>query len=147
MILVEEIRGRLSSDESRRVERVALGWEDRLRSRQRVRTDSGTELGVKLPTGQPLREDDILFEDAERVVVVVAIPEDVLVLYAESETEMGRLCYQVGNRHAPICVQDGRVLTPYDSVLEAYFVKMGVRCEKANEPFTHDFGAFHSHHH
>ena len=147
MILVEEIRGRLSSDESRRVERVALGWEDRLRSRQRVRTDSGAEIGVKLPTGQPLREGDILFEDEERVVVVAAIPEDVLVLYAESETEMGRLCYQVGNRHAPICVQDGRVLTPYDSVLEAYFVKMGVRCEKTKEPFTHDFGAFHSHHH
>ena len=147
MILVEEIRGRLSPDESRRVEHVALGWEDRLRSRQRVRSDSGTELGVKLPTGQPLREDDILFEDELRVVAVAAIPEDVLVLHAESEREMGRLCYQVGNRHAPICVQDGRVLTPYDSVLEAYFVKMGVRCEKATEPFTHDFGAFHSHHH
>ncbi len=147
MILVEEIRGRLCADEQRRVERVALGWEDRLRSRQRVRTDTGTELGVKLPTGQPLKENDILFEDEERVVVVAAIPEDVLVLYAESGTDMGRLCYQVGNRHAPICVQDGRVLTPYDSVLEAYFAKMGVRCEKTKEPFTHDFGAFHSHHH
>lgn len=147
MILVEEIRGSLRADETRRVERVALGWEDRLRSRQRVRSDSGTELGVKLPTGQPLKENDILFEDEERVVVVAAIPEDVLVLHAESALELGRLCYQVGNRHAPICVQDGRVLTPYDSVLEAYFVKMGVRCEKAKEPFTHDFGAFHSHHH
>lgn len=147
MILVEEIRGRLSADESRRVERVALGWEDRLRSRQRVRTDSGTELGVALPTGHPMREDDILFEDEERVVVVAAIPEDVLVLYAESPLELGRLCYQVGNRHAPICVQDGRVLTPYDSVLEAYFVKMGVRCEKTKEAFTHDFGSFHTHHH
>ena len=40
MILVEEIRGSLRADESRRVERVALGWEDRLRSRQRVRSDS-----------------------------------------------------------------------------------------------------------
>ena len=147
MILVEEIRGSLCADESRRVERVALGWEDRLRSRQRVCSDSGTEIGVKLPTGQPLKEDDILFEDEERVVVVAAIPEYVLVLYADSPLDMGRLCYQVGNRHAPICVQDGRVLTPYDSVLEAYFVKMGVRCEKAEEPFTHDFGAFHSHHH
>ena len=94
-----------------------------------------------------MRENDILFEDEELVVVVAAIPEDVLVLHAESEIEMGRLCYQVGNRHAPICVQDGRVLTPYDSVLEEYFVKMGVRCEKTKESFTHDFGAFHSHHH
>ena len=146
MILVEEIRGRLCADEQRRVERVALGWEDRLRSRQRVCSDSGTELGVKLPTGQPLKEGDVLFEDEERVVVVAAIPEDVLVLYADSSLDMGRLCYQVGNRHAPICVQDGRVLTPYDSVLEAYFAIMGVRCEKTKEPFTHDFGAFHSHH-
>ena len=147
MILVEEIRGRLGADETRRVERVALGWEDRLRSRQRVCSDSGTEIGVKLPTGQPLKENDILYEDEERVVAVAAIPEDVLVLYADSPLDMGRLCYQVGNRHAPICVQNGRVLTPYDSVLEAYFVKMGVRCEKVKEPFTHDFGAFHSHHH
>ncbi len=147
MILVEGIRGRLCADERRRVEHVALGWEDRLRSRQRLRSDSGTELGVALQTGQPLREGDILFEDEERVVAVVAIPEDMLVLHPESPVEMGRLCYQVGNRHAPICVRDGRVLTPYDSVLEAYFVKMGVRCEKTKEPFTHDFGAFHSRHH
>ena len=147
MILVEEIRGRLCADESRRIERVVLGWEDRLRSRQRVRSDSGTELGVALPTGQPLGEGDILFEDEERVVVVAAIPEYVLILYADSPLAMGRLCYQVGNRHAPISVQAECVLTPYDSALEAYFVKMGVRCEKAKLPFTHDFGAFHSHRH
>lgn len=147
MILVEEIRGKLSDDERRRVERVALGWEDRLRSRQRVRSDSGTELGVALPTGRSLGEGDILFEDEERVIVVSTVCEDVLALYAESALELGRLCYQVGNRHAPICVREGRVLTPYDGALEAYFVRLGVRCEKTREAFTHDFGAFHSHRH
>lgn len=147
MILVEEIRGRLSADERRRVERVSLGWEDRLRSRQRVRSDAGTELGVALPTGRPLREGDILFEDDARVVVVSAVAEDVLVLYPESEVEMGRLCYQVGNRHAPICVEEGRILTPYDHVLEEYFSRLGARCERVRAPFTHDFGAFRAHRH
>ncbi len=147
MILVEEIRGRLSGDERRRVERVALGWEDRLRSRQRARSDAGTELGVALPTGRALSEGDVLFEDDERVIAVSAIPEDVLALHADSALELGRLCYQVGNRHAPICVREDRVLTPYDGALEAHFEKLGVRCEKTREPFTHDFGAFHGHRH
>ena len=121
MIIVEKISGKLAEGESRRVERVALGWEDRLRSRQRVTSDGGSELGIALPTGRHLHQDDILYEDGERVIAVAAIPEPVLALYPESEAEMGRLAYQIGNRHAPISVQEGRLLTPYDKVLADYF--------------------------
>lgn len=147
MIVVEELVGKLAGDETRRVERVALGWEDRLRSRQRVRSDAGTEIGIALPTGQALAEGDVLFEDDERVVVVGAIPEDVLVLYADSAEELARAAYQVGNRHAPVAVEEGRVMTPYNSVLEEYFQKMGVRTERVIEIFAHDFGVYHNHHH
>ncbi|MDP7166488.1 MAG: urease accessory protein UreE [Nitrospinota bacterium] len=147
MIVVEELIGKLAEDEPRRVERVALGWEDRLRNRQRVKSDAGTEFGIALPTGQALAEGDVLFEDGERVVAVSTIPEDVLVLYANSAEELARIAYQVGNRHAPVAVEKERVLTPYDSVIEEYFKKLGVRCGRATEPFTHGFGAFHSHHH
>lgn len=147
MIVVESIQGKLSEKESRRVERVPLGWEDRLRSRQRVISDRGTELGIALPTGQALRDGDILFQDPDRVITVATIPEEVLALYPAGKMSLGRIAYQVGNRHAPISVKADRVLTPYDSVLEEYFRKMGVRCEKVSEPFTHDFGQFHNHHH
>ena len=147
MIVVEEIRGKLSANETRRVERISLGWSDRLRSRQRVMTDGGTEIGVALPTGQALHEDDILYEDGERVIAVATVAEDVLALYSRTPVDLGRIAYQVGNRHAPVMIEDDRVLTPYDSVLEEYFQKIGVRCERTTEPFTHDFGAFHSHHH
>ena len=147
MIVVDEIRGKISGEETRRVERVALGWADRLRSRQRVTSDRGTEIGIALPTGHGLHEDDILFEDGERVIAVATVAEDVLALYPATPVDLGRIAYQVGNRHAPVMVEDDRVLTPYDSVLEEYFRKMGVRCERTAEPFTHDFGAFHSHHH
>ena len=147
MIVVEEIRGKLSGNETRRVEQVSLGWEDRLRSRQRVKSDCGTEIGIALPTGGVLREGDILFEDEEHVVAVFAIDEDVLALHADSGAELARITYQVGNRHAPVSIGEGRVLTPYDSVIEEYFRKKNVRCERTREPFTHDFGAFHSHRH
>ena len=105
MIVVEELIGKLAEDEPRRVERVALGWEDRLRNRQRVKSDAGTEFGIALPTGQALAEGDVLFEDGERVVAVSTIPEDVLVLYANSAEELARIAYQVGNRHAPVAVE------------------------------------------
>ena len=147
MIVVDEIRGKISGEETRRVERVALGWVDRLRSRQRVTSDCGTEIGIALPTGQALHEDDILYEDGERVIAVATFAEDVLALYPGTPVDLGRIAYQVGNRHAPVMMENDRVLTPYDIVLEAYFRKMGVRCERTTEPFTHDFGAFHSHHH
>lgn len=146
MIVVDRIVGKLSDGETRRVERVPMGWEDRLRSRQRATTDHGTELGIGLPTGQAMHEGDVLHEDDERVVVVATVPEDVLVLRPGSSVEMGRVAFQVGNRHAPIQVKEDRILTPYDHVVEEYFRKMGVRCERAKEPFTHDFGAYHHHH-
>lgn len=146
MIVVRKLRGKLAADETRRVETVPMGWEARLRSRQRVRTSRGAELGISLPTGQAMHEGDVLYEDDERVVVVATVPEDVLVLYPESRVEMGRVAFQVGNRHAPVQVEEQRILTPYDHVLEEYFRNLDVRCERAKEPFTHDFGTYHHHH-
>ncbi len=146
MIVVRKLLGKVAPDETRRVETVPMGWEARLRSRQRVRTSRGAELGISLPTGQAMHEGDVLYEDDQRVVVVATVPEDVLVLYPESRVEMGRVAFQVGNRHAPVQVEERRILTPYDHVLEEYFRNLGVRCERAKEPFTHDFGTYHHHH-
>lgn len=146
MIVVRKLLGKLASNETRPVETVPMGWEARLRSRQRVRTSRGAELGISLPTGQAMHEGDVLYEDDQRVVVVATVPEDVLVLYPESRVEMGRVAFQVGNRHAPVQVEERRILTPYDHVLEEYFRNLGVRCERTKEPFTHDFGTYHHHH-
>jgi len=63
------------------VESVVLPLADLTKRIQRVRSDHGTELGIRLATGAPdLREGDILLRDERGIVVVRLEPTDVLVI-------------------------------------------------------------------
>ncbi|MED5579268.1 MAG: urease accessory protein UreE [Nitrospinota bacterium] len=145
MQIIETISGHLTKGETRDIHKVALGWEDRTKSRQKVKTEQGEEFAIALSTGQTLNIGDILLEDKGRVVVIDSIKEDVLVVYASSPEEMAKIAFQIGNRHAPIQIEKDRILTPYDRLMEDFLKKQHFHCEVAVETFTHDFSTYHHH--
>ena len=52
---------------------------------QRVTTDHGKELGIRLPTGSgDLRDGDILAADDTNLIVISVLPTDVLVIAPRS---------------------------------------------------------------
>ena len=72
------------------VESVVLPLADLTKRIQRVRSDHGTELGIRLAPGAPdLREGDILLRDERGIVVVRLEPTDVLVIAPATVREMG----------------------------------------------------------
>lgn len=67
---------------------------------QRVVTDHGRELGIRLPPGSAdLRDGDVLLRDETGIVVVGVEPTDVLVIAPRSIEEMGATAHALGNRH------------------------------------------------
>ena len=50
---------------------IALGWEDRLKTRGRRRSDEGLEFGTSLPRGTVLRAGDCLVIESARAIVEV----------------------------------------------------------------------------
>ena len=106
-MIIESISGNihdLPSEELEgvHVENVVLPLADLTKRIQRVRSDHGTELGIRLAPGAPdLREGDILLRDERGIVVVRLEPTDVLVIAPATVREMGVVAHNLGNRHLP----------------------------------------------
>lgn len=109
-MIVTEIIDNLHAESGRRlvgerhVERVVLPAADLVKRIQRLSTDHGRELGLRLPARTPdLRDGDILaLDDAGArgsAVVVQVLPTDVLVIAARSIAEMAFTAHSLGNRH------------------------------------------------
>lgn len=81
-------------------ERVVLDNLTLLKRIQRVETDQGRELGLRLPSAvRELRDGDILYQDDDLLITVEAEPTDVLVLRPKSMYDMGVYAHTLGNRH------------------------------------------------
>ena len=92
---------------------VTLGWEDRLKTRGRRRSDGGVEFGTALPRGTVLRENDRLLLDACRIVVsVVERPEAAFVIAPRTEAEWGLFAYHIGNGHQPLMITATALVCP-----------------------------------
>ncbi|MDP9884231.1 urease accessory protein [Sinomonas atrocyanea] len=107
-MIVESIAGNLAQLdpaelERAHVERVVLPSAALVRRIQRVTTDHGREIGLRLsappgPDGD-LRDGDILVRDDHGLVVVSVEATDVLVIAPRSIHEMGVTAHALGNRH------------------------------------------------
>ena len=107
-MIVKNILGNLADvpatqRENLHVEKVVLPSADLVKRIQRVTTDHGRVLGLRLdappgPEGD-LRDGDILVRDDKGVVVVSVEATDVLVIAPRSILEMGVTAHGLGNRH------------------------------------------------
>jgi urease accessory protein len=107
-MIVEAVAGNVSelTDdelEGLHVEKVVLPSAALVRRIQRVTTDHGREIGLRLaaapgPEGD-LRDGDILVRDEGGLVVVSVEATDVLVIAPRSIHEMGVTAHALGNRH------------------------------------------------
>jgi len=106
-------------DEAGTLERVVLAAGERKKSRLRVETDAGTELGVVVDRPE-LRPGDVLMLEEDRAVVVALAPREALVVSLPAPTpetlaaavELG---HRVGNQHWDLAVRDGTVYIPVDA--------------------------------
>lgn len=81
-------------------ERVVLDNLELLKRIQRVETDTGRELGLRLPSSvKELHDGDILYKDGNVLITVEAAPSDVLVFRPKTVFEMGLHAHALGNRH------------------------------------------------
>lgn len=107
-MIVERILGNLAdlSPQERaglHVEKVVLPSAELVKRIQRVSTDHGREIGLRLHAAPgregDLKDGDILLRDATGVVAVAVTPTDVLVIAPRTITEMGVTAHALGNRH------------------------------------------------
>ena len=116
------------------VDKVALTWEQRHKSRQKLMTRQGCEIALALPTGTRLQAGDLLPAPGGWIAVELAL-EDVLLVRPRSLQEIAFVAYQIGNRHLPLEIGEHWLKTLYEPVLETYLGQQGIAVERSQLPF------------
>lgn len=128
----------------RAIDTVGIEWYESEKKLLRKTTKGGEEIGIRIQT--PIEDGDILYEDENRVIVVEILPSELTVIPVSTMQQMGRLCFELGNRHLSLSIGEHEVSVPYDEPTFEYLKKLGFTPEKRNAKFTH-FTVCHAHGH
>lgn len=93
-MIIEEIQGNIANlsaeEKNKHVEKVYLENSDLVKRIQRVKTDHGNELGIRLKQPIDLQYGDILYQDETNMIIVDVNSEDLLVIKPRNLKRNGR---------------------------------------------------------
>jgi urease accessory protein len=111
--------------ENKKLDYFELEWYETSKRIIRKKTVLGTDLALKRSNTEALNQDDILFIDDKNAILVSILSCECIALTPKSMIEMGSICYDIGNKHIPIFLEDNKVLIPYDKPSFEQFEKLG----------------------
>jgi urease accessory protein len=135
MHIIDRIAKSTAEEARAIIDRVALTWEQRQKSRQKLLTLQGCEIALALPTGTRLQAGDLLPVPGGWIAVELAA-EDILLVRPRTPQETAFVAYQIGNRHLPLEIGEQGLKTLYEPVLKVYLKQQGIPVERTQLPFT-----------
>ncbi|MFJ8236038.1 urease accessory protein UreE [Ureibacillus sp. NPDC094379] len=125
----------------RHKEKVYLESSDLVKRIQKVKTDHGKELGIRLRNPRDLKAGDVLFMDDKNMIIVDVLSDDLLVISPRSLQEMGTIAHQLGNRHLPAQFEEDDMLVQYDYLVEELLQELQIpfkrEARKVKQAFRH----------
>lgn len=126
---------------------LELPFDQRQKSRLRVKLASGQEAALFLTRGIILRGGDLLKSedgvDGKSIVVqIIAAQEPVYNVIAPSLRELMCAAYHLGNRHVPLQIGDGWLRLEQDYVLKDMLLGLGMQVAETFAPFEPEAGAY-----
>ncbi|MFF2855073.1 urease accessory protein UreE [Peribacillus sp. NPDC058002] len=115
----------------RHMEKVYLESANLVKRIQRVTTDHGHEIGIRLKELRDLKAGDVLYMDDKNMIVVDVLSDDLLVISPRSLNEMGTIAHQLGNRHLPAQFEENDMLVQFDYLVEELLQELQI-------PFTRE---------
>lgn len=125
----------------RHMEKVYLESAHLMKRIQRVKTDHGNELGIRLKAPRDLVAGDVLYMDEKNMIVIDVLSDDLLVISPRDIKEMGTIAHQLGNRHLPAQFEEKDMLVQYDYLVEELLQELGIPFKredrKVKQAFRH----------
>lgn len=137
----------------------AADYEGRHRRRMMLTLRSGGKALLDLDRARLLRGGEGLRLDDGRVVLVEALPEELMEVTAHGPLHLLRLAWHIGNRHLPAAIAEHRILIRRDHVIADMLEGLGGHVHMVEAPFDPESGAYanrdggqalphgHDHHH
>ncbi|WP_105965580.1 urease accessory protein UreE [Staphylococcus chromogenes] len=144
-MIVESIQGNIANltpeEKQVHIEKVYLENSDLVKRIQRVKTDHGTEIGIRLNQPIDLQYGDILYRDDKNMIIIDVNSEDIIAIQPRTLKEMGDIAHQLGNRHLPAQFTESEMLVQYDCLVEDLLKDLGIpyqrEARKVNQAFKH----------
>jgi urease accessory protein len=127
-MIISEIKGNIHEEKGAlpHVERVYLRSDELVKRIQRVKTDHGKELGIKLSIPKDLVDGDILDRTGENMIVVSVLEDEVIVIQPDSLKQMGEIAHMLGNRHLPAQFEGDEMIVQHDYLVIRLLTEMNV---------------------
>lgn len=138
-MIIKEIIGNIKDVQEKglTIDPFELEWFETNKRIIRKKSKDGTELALRFLTeGKQLREGDILFREGNTVIVVQILPCEAIVFSPKSLLEMGTICYEIGNKHLPLFIQEDEILVPYEDPLFRWLTVGGYQPRKEVKKLT-----------
>lgn len=124
---------------------LVLTFEQRSKSRLRLRLDSGEELGILLARGTIMRDGQFIQNAQGHCYKVLAAEEALSRVEFQNMFEFARACYHLGNRHIRLQIGRDFLAYPRDHVLDQLMHSMGHTVLHLKAAFEPDVNAVHPH--
>ncbi len=160
-MIINMVMGNIHNSNLTPTDFVRFDWYELGKKRLRKISDNGVDIGFALD--EPVKDGDIVFFDDNNCIVVSVNSAELTRININSIEEMGRLCFELGNRHLSLKITDKFVDVIYDKPTFEYLLHIGFNAEKVTDKFTgyieckahgssahshsHDHGHSHSHQH
>ncbi len=130
-------------------ETVELTFDTRQKSRFRAALASGVDIGADLPRTGILRSGSYIATQEGDVLRVDAKPERLMQVTAQTDFDLLKAAYHLGNRHVPLMLTPTALYFEPDHVLADMVEGLGLTVSETNHPFEPESGAYaqHSHDH
>ena len=148
-MIIKEILGNKSNMDLKNLEIdfLELEWFETSKRILSKTTNSGMQVSIKfLREGQHLSQDDVLFRNNKKAIIINIIKCDAIVVAPTSLLEMGTVCYEIGNKHAPIFIQENQVLIPYEEPLFKWLTASGYNPIKEKRQLKNMLRSTHTSH-
>ncbi|MDI3094112.1 urease accessory protein UreE [Priestia megaterium] len=142
-MVIEKIIGNMATLEKRapHIEKVYIESDHLVKRVQRVVTDHGKELGIRLKENRELTDGDVLFMDESNMIVVQVLADDILTIQPIDIQQMGEIAHQLGNRHLPAQFEGEDMLVQYDYLVEELLQQLDIPYKrekrKVKQAFKH----------
>lgn len=123
------------------IEKVYLESSDLVKRIQRITTDHGRDMGIRLKEARDLVAGDVLFMDEKNIIVVDVVADDLLIIQPRTMQEMGNIAHQLGNRHLPAQFAGNEMFVQYDYLVEELLQELAIPFQrekrKVKQAFRH----------
>lgn len=140
-MVITKIAGHLDDYKSldKTIDWLELEWEELNKRILRKQTENGTDVSISLESSGHLHYGDVLYEDENTLIAIRTKLEKVYVITPKTMKEMGKMAFEIGNRHTPCIIEENEILVRYDHTLEKLMDEVGVSYEQSERRFKESF--------